>query len=111
MPRMKCTGWWEQAHYGRQPMSELLLDFENGRLAGTGTDIVGAFEIVGELVADSVVIRKQYIGKHMIEYLGRSVGEGVYEGNWNHQGFEGGRWCIRFVALDGELTLPSEHLA
>jgi len=53
-----CSGWWEQEEFGRQSMHELQLAFEDGRVAGTGTDIVGDFEVRGEIRGNTILFAK-----------------------------------------------------
>ena len=101
MTQLHCSGWWEQAGFGRQPMTGLELSFSNGRIQGRGTDIVGEFEMEGELTEDKISLRKHYIGKHSIDYRGTSVGEGAYTGTWSSCGFHGGNWFIGIVRSVG----------
>jgi hypothetical protein len=96
MPKLKCEGWWEQDGFGRQPMSGLVIDFSEGQLTGSGEDIVGAFVIRGSIQDNQVLIRKQYLGKHFIDYRGTADGEGLYTGDWYAGGVSGGKWSIRF---------------
>lgn len=99
MPKMTCDGWWEQEGYGRQPMTDLVIEFTDGRLLGQGDDIVGPFVLKGQLDDDRLYLRKQYIGQHAIDYHGSSMGEGNYAGQWSVNGYVGGEWSIRFLAL------------
>src|SRR5947207_8154485 len=43
----RCDGWWEEQGYGRQPMENLRISFGQGRLQGSGSDIVGPFTLSG----------------------------------------------------------------
>lgn len=104
MGHVQCSGWWEQAGLGRQPMRDLVLSFAEGQIAGTGVDIVGEFELRGRLVGEVIFLRKQYIGQHVIEYHGLSVGEGAYTGMWTFDGRPGGNWFIGVVASRGSLS-------
>ncbi|MCA9105783.1 MAG: hypothetical protein KDA83_10180 [Planctomycetales bacterium] len=104
MGHVQCSGWWEQAGLGRQPMRDLVLSFAEGQIAGTGVDIVGEFELRGELHGDKMYLRKHYIGSHVIEYHGLSVGEGGYTGVWTSHGEAGGNWFIGIVASRGALS-------
>ncbi|PNY36337.1 hypothetical protein C2E31_13475 [Rhodopirellula baltica] len=97
MAQFHCSGWWEQDGYGRQPMSDFQLSFTNGRIFGSGTDMVGDFEMEGVLEEGKIYLRKQYIGKHEIEYHGISVGEGGYTGIWSGLGYPGGKWFIGVI--------------
>ena len=101
MHRLKCTGWWEQYGYGRQPMENLELQFLDGRIRGQGLDMVGEFTFDGTLTGNEVYLLKQYLGKHQIEYHGTSDGEGTYVGVWSGYGFVGGRWLIRVGSVVG----------
>ena len=89
-----CKGWWEQQIYGCQPMTSLQLHFQDKRLTGSGTDIVGEFELDGTLHdTGRVVIVKQYIGRHNVLYVGTYDGEGTFSGHWQI-GDDHGRWLI-----------------
>ncbi len=94
MTLFQCVGWWEQEGYGRQQMSDLQLSFADGKVTGTGLDIVGPFRLDGFLEESRIALLKQYIGKHQIQYYGESIGEGAYSGNWSCYGLVGGRWLI-----------------
>ena len=104
MPTIQCDGWWEQSGYGCQPMTNLIIEFANGQLAGSGADIIGSFVLSGHIQGDQIEIRKQYLGQHAIDYHGTSDGEGVYFGDWSCSGYVGGKWSIRIrsVAVDSE---------
>jgi len=92
-----CEGWWEQDLLGRQPMHELLLQFEAGRIAGSGRDIVGAFTISGTIAADGgIVMEKRYLGMHSVRYVGNYDGEGLLWGQW-WIGSLHNRWLIKIV--------------
>ena len=106
MPKLHCEGWWEQRGLGRQPMSNLIVDFANGELQGTGEDVVGRFVLNGRIEGEQLFIRKQYLGQHSIDYHGTTNGEGVYFGEWGYDGFTGGKWSIRFRALAGDGDAP-----
>ena len=103
MPKLTCEGWWEQVGFGRQPMSDLVMNYESGSLCGSGTDVVGDFELTGKIDSETIYIRKQYVGKHSIDYHGSTHGEGVYFGDWSSYGLVGGKWsiCVRRVAGGG----------
>jgi hypothetical protein len=94
---LRCEGWWEQDMYGRQPMQELRLEFQDGAVSGSGTDIVGPFTLEGVLANGKVDITKQYIGRHRLKYIGDFDGEGTMQGTWMIGGVSGGRWAIRIV--------------
>jgi hypothetical protein len=116
-----CDGWWEQYGIGREPMDDLCLSFEGRYIDGTGVDIVGPFNFRGTMDENGIVtMRKQYLGKHSLDYVGHYDGEGVLSGEWlllltiagssaglddcahevtvlNH-----GRWWIRIKSLVGQ---------
>ncbi|MBX9791605.1 MAG: hypothetical protein K2Y37_22010 [Pirellulales bacterium] len=92
---MKCEGWWEQAGFGRQPMSDLQLQFDGDRISGSGSDIIGPFELRGVISPEGqVAIVKQYVRRHAVEYRGTLDGEGAMWGQW-YLGLFAGRWAIR----------------
>ncbi|MBI3468555.1 MAG: hypothetical protein HY000_36600 [Planctomycetes bacterium] len=94
-PFVQCEGWWEQVWYGRQPMHNLRLTFEHGRVQGSGVDMVGPFTFSGMIAENgAVTMRKQYIGMHSVEYMGMYDGEGLMAGEWRIEGFRG-PWLIR----------------
>ena len=81
--RIRCEGWWEQSGLGRQPMVDLQLQFGSGRIQGSGADIVGPFAFSGVISPDGrVVMVKQYIGRHSVDYVGTYDGEGMMWGRW-----------------------------
>ena len=99
MTRVDCEGWWEQIGYGRQPMEQLQLSFEDGQVTGAGIDIVGPFQFHGRLEAEggNVALIKQYLGQHRVDYVGEFDGEGTLHGTW-HLGPWDGNWLIKIVS-------------
>jgi hypothetical protein len=94
-----CEGWWEQEWFGRQPMDDLRMLFEEGRVRGSGSDIVGPFTLSGIIgPGGAVVMQKQYIGQHCVEYTGTFDGEGMMSGQWSIDSFHG-PWAIRIRSL------------
>lgn len=78
-------GFWEQKHYGRQPMTDFLLRFtSDGEIHGHGIDIVGRFLITGHYDRHTGQVEwiKQYIGQHPVHYQGLPDGEGSILGTW-----------------------------
>jgi len=96
---VRCVGWWEQRGYGRQPMDRLVLLFNNGSVSGSGVDVIGPFTLAGDFQEERICLLKQYIGQHQIEYVGESLGEGAYGGQWSCDGWLGESWFIRVVEL------------
>jgi len=96
----QCEGWWEQAHYGRQPMVDLKLQFSGEEVYGNGRDIIGLFTLRGTLNAQGeVTLLKQYLGQHSVQYFGRYDGEGVLAGEWRIY-TEHGRWAIKIKSAE-----------
>jgi hypothetical protein len=91
-----CEGWWEQQHFGRQPMHELTISLLDGHLRGQGRDIIGPFTLTGQVVQCQVAILKRYLGQHSVEYYGTYDGEGTFAGHWRIDAAEG-RWLIKLV--------------
>jgi hypothetical protein len=92
---LECEGWWEQPIFGRQAMSQLRMAFAEGRVRGAGRDIVGEFLFNGTISPDGdVVMVKQYIGRHSVNYVGKYDGEGLMWGRWS-LGIFRGPWMIR----------------
>jgi hypothetical protein len=90
-----CEGWWEEYGYGRQPMENLRMTFNEGNIRGSGTDIIGPFAFSGFISDDgSVAMVKRYLGAHTVGYFGTYDGEGVMRGEWMI-GFCHGPWMIR----------------
>lgn len=105
-----CEGWWEQQWFGRQTMEELRVTVSPPLLAGTGTDVVGAFVLQGDIASDGVVeIRKTYLGKHQVVYVGQYDGEGRLWGTWACCG-DRGRWMIalRRAGSEADATLAAD---
>ena len=110
MATLLCDGWWEQEEFGRQSMSDLVIEFCDGALSGSGDDIVGRFLIDGRIEGAQITIQKQYIGKHSIQYHGTTDGEGVYFGDWSTGGYIGGEWSIRFRSQTPSEKSPIRQL-
>lgn len=114
-----CTGWWEQAGFGRQLMHPLQISFHNSRLTGHGQDAIASFTLQGNLRSDGAIeIVKQYTNLHSVLYVGKYDGEGMLYGDWDIDGYRG-KWAIKIVGngqqemTEIEEFVPSEqeHLA
>ena len=83
-PSGRWEGFWVQESYGRQPMREFELRFEDGTITGSGKDMVGRFTFSGayDAATGRVLMVKQYIGKHAVRYSGEPDGEGCIQGTW-----------------------------
>lgn len=99
MQTVECAGWWEQDGMGRQPMGALQLGFEDQRIVGAGTDVIGDFTLQGGLKESNVTIVKHYVDAHSVDYRGTFDGEGTLQGVWSIHGV-GGRWLIKVVGAD-----------
>jgi hypothetical protein len=93
-PLLRCEGWWEQRGFGRQPMLELRIRFQDGTIRGSGVDIIGPFKFTGRISTNGrVIMVKRYIGQHRVDYVGSYDGEGTMWGRWRI-GPSRGRWLI-----------------
>jgi hypothetical protein len=84
-PSGKWEGFWQQDGFGRQPMRAFELEFApDGGVRGRGVDVVGQFTFAGAFDRDTgrVLMVKQYLGKHAVQYDGRPDGEGCIQGTW-----------------------------
>jgi hypothetical protein len=65
-------------------MHDLVLHFADGRIEGSGVDVIGRFTFEGTYdEAGGVTLVKQYIGRHRVTYHGRYDGEGTIFGEWS----------------------------
>lgn len=80
----RYRGYWDQLGYGRQPMTDLVLHFEDGVITGAGEDIVGPFSFSGSYDGRGhLVMVKRYANRsHVVHYEGRYDGEGTIHGTW-----------------------------
>ena len=91
-PSGPWIGFWIQRRWGKQQMS-LSLAFVEGRVSGSGRDIVGRFDFNGtyDLKTGRVLMTKQYEGAHRVEYDGTNQGDGMWLwGVWNIRTVRGG---------------------
>lgn len=93
-------------------MENLSFDFETHEISGQGIDIVGPFTIEGIVKeGGDVTIRKQYVDRHQVTYVGLYDGEGAFQGNW-HIGRSSGKWMMKVVrgenASSVQQILPPE---
>lgn len=77
-PSGRWDGFWVQEGWGRQSMTPFALRFANGKVSGEGCDVVGRFTFSGTYDEFTGAVRmvKQYLGKHMVLYVGQPDGEG-----------------------------------
>ena len=85
-PSGPWVGFWIQDGWGNQRMS-LSLAFANGRVTGSGRDIVGRFDFSGtyDLKSGRVEMVKHYDTRvHLVSYNGANQGDGMWLwGVWN----------------------------
>ena len=83
-PSGRWEGFWVQDGFGRQPMRAFELHFANGSISGGGIDVVGRFTFSGayDVQTGRVLMVKQYLGKHAVQYTGNPDGEGSIQGTW-----------------------------
>ncbi|MEO8269383.1 MAG: hypothetical protein ABI557_06670 [Aureliella sp.] len=97
MSRCTCIGWWQQEGYGRQPMHQLQIFFQQSLVTGSGVDMIAPFTLSGNLRLDATVeFVKQYTGRHTVLYVGQYDGEGTFYGTWDIDGCRG-QWSIKVV--------------
>ena len=64
-------------------MHELVIEFDDRQLNGSGRDCVGEFTLAGEIQEDMrVQIVKKYLKRHSVVYVGEHDGEGLIYGTW-----------------------------
>lgn len=104
----RWQGYWEQRIWGgRQAMHDVVLWFDNGALRGEGVDCVGRFTFDGTHDANgSVVMVKQYLGKHQVLYRGEFDGEGTIFGRWSIWPFDAGEFVLT-IARDEAIVRRS----
>lgn len=84
-PSGPWVGLWIQRGFGKEKMS-LSLAFVDGRVTGSGRDIIGRFNFSGtyDLKTGRVVMTKQYEGGHRVAYDGANQNDGMWLwGVWN----------------------------
>ncbi len=76
-------------------MRDLRMQFAGGKISGSDNDVVGLFTFAGTLSDQGrVVMIKQYVGQHTVDYLGQYDGEGLLWGEWRIGPLKD-RWLIR----------------
>src|ERR1700691_2560590 len=78
-PSGPWEGFWIQRGMGKQQMS-LSLAFLDGRVAGSGRDIIGRFDFDGtyDLKTGRVTMTKKYEGAHRVDYDGANQNDGMW---------------------------------
>ena len=98
-PSGRWDGFWVQRLWGRQAMTPFFLRFADGKVSGEGRDMVGRFTFSGtyDLTTGEVRMVKQYVGKHMVLYVGQPDGEGSIAGTWSIGHLDSGSFLLRPV--------------
>jgi hypothetical protein len=110
-PSGAWRGYWEQQGFGRQPMHELVLRFEDGRVEGKGVDCVGRFTFSGRYdESGRVVLTKQYLRRHSVRYEGTYDGEGTIYGRWTIDPYWSGPFALSPVRRRPPPDAPIESL-
>jgi hypothetical protein len=61
-----------------------------GEVKGKGKDEIGEFSIKGKVHSDGAVdFKKEYKGRHTVNYMGRITGKNTIEGDWDVGGARG----------------------
>ncbi|MFN8607215.1 MAG: hypothetical protein U0931_06765 [Vulcanimicrobiota bacterium] len=111
MDNAPTSGCWSGFYrYGwlllwRKERMTLNLVFKQGRIEGSGTDPVGAFEITGYYERD-FHFTKKYSGKHSVVYHGQPQNGGL-AGRWQIPNDWGGTFAIW---PSGEEDFPTDLL-
>jgi hypothetical protein len=109
-PSGPWRGYWEQAAWGRQPMTELTFDFAGGVVTGNGRDCIGPFSFHGRYAGGTVTMIKQYHGRHAVKYEGSYDGEGTIFGRWSIGSQWSGPFALSPVADRPASDAPIESL-
>jgi hypothetical protein len=106
-PSGAWRGYWQQVGWGRQPMHDLRLRFVAGTVQGTGHDCIGAFTFHGSYDEQgTVLLVKQYVGRHCVHYNGRYDGEGTIFGRWNIGASWSGPFALSPTDLQADADAP-----
>jgi len=102
------VGHFEQG--GKHEMEFRNLVIDRGTIQGTGSDVVGRFELHGTVQGDVVSFKKQYIKKHTVMYRGqikKSKGGQMITGTWNFcDGQAGGPGQFELEQVESLLQMP-----
>ncbi len=95
LPSGEWSGFYIEDHQPRRGWMHLYINFENGVIAGEGTDYVGPWVIKGAYDLDTRTCQwtKHYQGKHDVNYRGTITDNGI-QGLWNIRGWRDGPFHI-----------------
>jgi hypothetical protein len=98
-PSGEWEGFWVQDLYGRQPMEAFTLRFAAGEISGCGRDVIAPFTFRGtyDEKTGTLLMVKQYLGRHRVTYRGRPDGEGCIQGTWHIGDLSSGPFLMRPV--------------
>jgi hypothetical protein len=114
LPTGEWNGFYLEPHHSKKGWMHLYLSFDNGKIAGEGTDHVGPWTASGSYDLESGICSwiKQYVRKHQVAYQG-IVGQHGIQGHWNilHISDEFHIWPksmgqLNEMYLQQELNLP-----
>jgi len=89
-------------------MEQLRLQFSQGRIRGSGTDVIGPFTFSGTLSQEGrVAMLSQSLGRRGVQYLGFYDGEGLMSGEWRVF-IDHGRWMIRIRSAPADAETVAE---
>jgi len=94
-PSGQWRGYYIQ--WGSRAPMELALEFKQGHISGHGSDRAGRFAMHGHynVKTGKVVIRKHYIGQHMVPYTGAAGEDRHIRGQWELRSCgDAGPWHI-----------------
>src|SRR5580692_9324069 len=86
-PSGKWGGFFTDKRKPGKHQMEMVLTFAQGKMIGSGRDMVGAFVIDGayQLNDGKCMWIKQYVGGHAVGYRGFNEGKGIW-GTWDLPG-------------------------
>lgn len=93
-PSGRWRGYWEQTVWGRQPMENLNLRFQDGTIEGEGTDVIGSFVFHGGYDEQGSVWLTKAYPSHIVMYQGTWDGEGTIYGMWSIGEFHRGPFAL-----------------
>jgi len=86
------SGHWHGYYIqrGTQGIMDFKLKFKGGFVSGEGTDPIGTYTWSGTYDArqQTIAMRKQYLGRHCVDYIGKKCGKKEFEGTWSIPGMK-----------------------
>jgi hypothetical protein len=111
-PSGQWEGFWQQESLGRQSMTAFSLSFDGGEIHGKGRDVIGPFTFSGayDVQSGTLVMMKQYLGKHRVVYRGQPDGEGCIAGTWSIGDLHTGSFRIRPIVAKPRGDEPIQEI-